>query len=122
MSNVNPGDRAVVIKARDTRNLGKLVLVIERYKVGSELPFDQARIIFTQPEDAWLCESLGGPFYLGGKHPDTGQDVEGRGPLAPFPDSQLRRLDPPEEEQISDHQGFGATVKDSQTVTEEAMS
>lgn len=118
MSNVKPGDRAVVIKANEPANIGKIVLVIDQY-TGGLISTDQGprpfEPLLLAPGLYWNCESLGGPFhykdFLGGIQVGAGTAA-----VAPFADDRLRRLDPPEDEQLGQDEGLSTPVKDSQTV------
>lgn len=109
MSNVKPGDRAIVIKS-ESGNLGKIVLVIEKYD-GRGMPPDNLPYLVAKHELNWIVESLGAPFNI--RNTLTPLGVAGVGVCA---DGQLRRLDPPEEEQTGSDEGLSAPVKDSQTV------
>lgn len=113
MSNVKPGDRAIVIKSSKPVNLAKVVVVIEEIRPGAEIErgFIFAPQLFALRANPpyWRCETLGGPFSLTGILGDTEQFN-----VAPVPDAWLRRLDPPEE--TTDELDVGAPVKDSQTV------
>lgn len=88
MSNVKPGDRAIVVKSVSGPNLGKVVLVVEEYDGRVLAPV-------TTPYDTkgynlcWIVESLGTPFVLPqrrGQAPILAQVSVG-------PDVHLRRLD-----------------------------
>ncbi|MBU3577515.1 hypothetical protein [Polynucleobacter sp. UK-Kesae-W10] len=52
--NCKPGDRAIVIKSKEIRNIGKIVDVIKEYD-----PNECKIILLQESEQIWLCESLG---------------------------------------------------------------
>ena len=125
MSNVKPGDRAVIVKANYPENLGKIVTVVE--------PFDRdifqsggaryVRALFPQDEQLWVIESLGGPLrtervrtaiYPDGRVESSSRTMHHS--VCCVLDAQLRRLDPPEDEVID------VSVKDSLPVVEEIQS
>ena len=107
--NVKPGDRAIVVKAHHTENLGMVVDVLRAHVPGETLPGHPCP---TQRGNrhAWVIESCGQPFrcsLLLAKVPF-------RAAVQVAFDDQLRRLEPPEE----DLAGLSAPVEDSQTVSE----
>ena len=91
MSNVRPGDRAVVVKARTPANLGIVCEVVVSCPLFPE---------------AWDVESLGRPFHV---HGFLGQ-ADGTAMVAIVHDSCLRRLPRPDE------MPEDTTVNDSQPV------
>lgn len=115
MSNVKPGDRAIVVKSK-SGNVGKVVSVIGPWTKKSIetsagpclwADFGEAGVV-------WECESLGSPFRsavydMHGKAlPSDGVTAV----VAPFFDDQLRRLDP----------DIDTPVEDSQSVVQEIES
>ena len=110
MSNVKPGDRAIVIRSDTGHNLSKIVLVVEEYDGKPMEPFDA-------PYDTrgrglcWVVESLSSPFVVVGRGRSTRHT-----PIAVGPDAHLRRLDPPEDEVID------VPAEDSLPVVEEIQS
>lgn len=98
MSNVKPGDRAIVIKSICGFNFGKVVLVIEEYD-GRPLPPRNVPYKTEGPELCWIVESLGGPFTI--TRCDSNR-ISGTTMVAVFADTNLRRLDPPEDTPVQD--------------------
>lgn len=93
MTNVVPGDKAVVIRATNPRNLFKIVLVVEQISpisVAGTMVYDVAgNLVIARPDDgvAWVVESLGSPFIATRKN---GKEVSAM--IAPCADKCLRPL------------------------------
>lgn len=93
MTNVVPGQRAVVIRATNPRNLFKLVHVIEQVRpenvVGTMVYNVAGHMVIARPDDGvvWVVESLGSPFIGVRKN---GEEVATT--IAPCPDKCLRPL------------------------------
>ncbi len=87
---LGPGDRAIVVKAVNPENLGKLVLVVAKLGPGQLPSFDPPGGAKWLPSNETLleCESMGGQFTI--------VSVQGRTwrtPMATFRPDQLARLD-----------------------------
>jgi hypothetical protein len=101
VSNVKPGDRAIIIKANHPENIGKLVLVVEPFNDD----FDNGRVrylraLFPSDKQLWIIESLGGPLrtdrVTSAFYPDGRIEVSTAlvfSPICCVFDEQLRRLD-----------------------------
>lgn len=105
MSNVRPGDRAIVIKARHPQNIGKICVVIEPAKEG------ELRDGYWTTFNGWYVESLSGPFAIGnhGEHSHM---------VASVKDEWLRKLPDPDE--VREHDAALVGLKDRQPAAEKA--
>lgn len=92
-TNVRPGDRAVVIRATNPRNLFKIVHVVDQIfpiNVAGTMVYDAAgNLVIARPDDGvvWVVESLGSPFIATRKN---GQELPAM--IAPCSDKCLRPL------------------------------
>ena len=91
-TNVQPGDLAIVVRARNPENIGKIVLVVRQAHPGERNPLPNGRLVRFKPynpseEPFWYCEAQGAglPTTINGAP----------GPVIPwgiFRDSGLRPL------------------------------
>lgn len=92
-TNVKPGERAVVVRATNPRNLFKIVHVVEQIspiKVLDTMAYSVAgHMVIARPDDGvvWVVESLGSPFIATRR---SGEEVPVM--IAPCQDSSLRPL------------------------------
>ena len=113
-TNVRPGDRAIVVKARRPENLGIICEVIESAPVGDHhlSPGDAPWRVLPQDGTCWVVECLGRPAAIEVLFGGGVVGVE-RHRVTICPDSQLRRLPRPDE--MDD----ATPVQDSRPVLEE---
>lgn len=97
-TNVRPGDRAIVVKARRPENLGIIVEVIESAPVGDHhlAPGDAPWRVLPEDGPCWVVECLGRPVAIEVLLGDVVVGVE-RHHVTTCPDSHLRRLPRPDE-------------------------
>ena len=91
-TNVKPGDLAIVVKARNRGNIGKIVLVVRQAQIGERNPLPDGRMARFKPYNPseapfWYCEAQGSGLV---------NTINGApGPVIPwgiFRDSSLRPL------------------------------
>ena len=94
MNNVKPGDRAIVIRANNPKNLSIVCEVISEAQDGDIV---DGALFHKLPTDGvvWVCESLGRPFVMA-IAPEFIELV--RHQVWPGLDRNLRKLEPPVDE------------------------
>lgn len=113
-TNVLPGDRAIIVRARRPENLGIICEVIESAPAGVHYltPGDAPWRVLPEDGPSWVVECLGRPAAIEVLLGDVVVGVE-RHQVTTCPDSQLRRLPRPDE--MDD----AAPVQDSRPVSAE---
>ena len=87
-TNVIPGDKAVVVKSTDSRNLGAIVEVVRPYAPGEVLPEHRHPYATKLGDVDWVVESLGRKLF---KELALSKEVF-EYQVAMFPDACLRPL------------------------------
>lgn len=90
-TNVKPGDLAIVVRARNPENIGKIILVVRQAHPGERNPLPNGRLARFKPYNPseapfWYCEAQGAGLLI------TINGAPGLNPWAIFRDSVLRPL------------------------------